>query len=117
MVKGQIRNLKGIGIINMERNYSKNALSKLADAQYPLGIKANTRDLTEERFFTIVAACDNKKRMDVKDAVNTVLNRECEFTETICDSLHSNIAFWGSGYEYEKICESEILIQLLYGIK
>lgn len=101
----------------MDRKYSKKALNKLVEAQYPLGIKIDTRDLTEERFFTIVTACDNEKRMAVKDAVNTVLNRECEFTETICDFRHSNIAFWGSGYEYEKICESTILVQLLYGIK
>jgi plasmid replication initiation protein len=98
----------------MAKKYSKKSLEILAKAQYPLGIKIDTRNLAEEKFFTIVSACNNEKIFTIKEAVNNILNRECKFIETICDSRHSNIAFWGSGYEYEKICESGILVQILY---
>jgi len=98
----------------MSAKYSKSALNHLAKSQFPLGIKLDTRDLSEERYFCIVVGCNNDNLLAVKDAVNTFLNRECNFTETICDSRHSNVAFWGTGYEYEKICESGVLVRVLY---
>ena len=98
----------------MAKKYSKSALKHLAEAQFPLGISVDLRNLSEERFFTVVVACNNDSILHVKKAVNKLLNRECDFAETIRDATHSDIAFKGSGYEYEKICESGILTQILY---
>lgn len=97
----------------------ENVLRHLMMAEYPGGVipinRVNVK--MEEDWRELVGACENKYLEKACAVVESCLGKTVEHKFTKVDSEHSNLSFFISFYEEEKIIQNGCLVKLLYNLK